>query len=338
MDTYEKTIMNIKHPFIEVLLDYREQTKLITSYGTNMMKMIHPKTGRIHPNYPQLKAKTGRLAANNPNVMQVPKTTVTDSNGVKHAIYREAFIPQFKGGKMVGADYSSFELRVLAELTGEQAWIDGYANGKDMHSVVASFIFKKPVSKTVNPELRAIGKAINFGIAYGMGPRKLAEEMTTILKREVKIYEAAKVLKDFFEAFPAIKAWQEVYIAQTLNQKYMRNPFDGRRLSIEGKDWTNGKVLSAVTNETKNFPCQSTNATVLKIALVNMQKHLALNKCKSKIVAPIHDEFLMECETEEEAKIMAPLLKKVMEQAAAYFLKKVPVLAEPYIADYWLKD
>lgn len=164
-DTSEKTLERINHPFVKLLLDFREQAKLISSYGNSMLALVNPKTGRIHPDYSQLRAKTGRLAASNPNVMQVPKATVVDGDKVKHAIYREAFVPQYVGGKMVGADYSSFELRVLTDLTKEPEWIKGYTEGLDMHSVVASFIFKKPVSKKENPELRMIGKAINFGIA-----------------------------------------------------------------------------------------------------------------------------------------------------------------------------
>lgn len=171
-----------------------------------------------------------------------------------------------------------------------------------------------------------------------MGPKKLADSMSVILKREVTIEEASKVLKSFFEAFPKIREWQNDYVFNTLGLKYMRNPYDGRILIIEGKDMTDRKILSAVTNEIKNFPCQSTNATVLKVALIELTKTIYKNKMRSKVVAPIHDEFLVECESETEAQVMAPLLTGIMKSAASYFIKSVPIEVEPYIAGYWLKD
>ena len=117
----------------------------------------------------------------------------------------------------------------------------------------------------------------------------------------------------------------------------MVNPYDGRRLSIEGKDFTNQKVLAAVTNEAKNYPCQSTNATVIKLAMIGIQKHIFYNNCKTKLVNTIHDELLLEANTLQEAKIMAPTLQKIMEVAATTFIKEIPVVVEPYIDKFWKK-
>ena len=162
--------------------------------------------------------------------------------------------------------------------------------------------------------------------------------MSSHLKRDVTVQEAGKILRKFFEKFPVIKTWQDDYVAHSLKIKRLVNPYDGRILSIEGKDLTSGKILSAVRNEAKNYPCQSTNATVIKLAMVNVCKYLFYNKCKSKLVNTVHDELLLESESEEEAKIIAPVLKKFMEDAGSKFIKRVPVVAEPYIAPYWKKN
>ena len=295
-DTGEKTISLYQHPFIDLLLEYREYDKLISSYGDSVLSQVSKITHRLHPSFNQLGAKTGRFSAKNPNVQQVPKTTVVDSDGIKHLIYREAFIPQLSTGYMVGADYSSFELRVLTDLTKEPEWIKGYEADLDMHATVGSFVFGVPVSKKVNPELRDIGKSLNFGIAYGLGATKLMNDMQLIFRqyginKTVTVRDAGNILKRFFEAFGNIKTWQDVYVAQVFADKKMVNPYDGRVLFVEGKDWTNRKITSAITNESKNYPCQSTNASVMKIAFANLQKFIFDNKCKAKVVNVIHDKI-----------------------------------------------
>lgn len=337
-DTNENTLKQYSHELINLLLEYREYNKMITSYGDSVLSLASDITGRLHPSFNQIGARTGRVSCREPNVQQVPKSKVTDSSGKTHYIYREAFVPQCTTGVMVGADYSSFELRVITDLTEEPTWIKGYEKNLDMHSIVAQFIFGVPVSKEQHPELREIGKSINFGVSYGMGATKLAVQMSSILKRNVEMAEAGKILRKFFEKFPKIRTWQDAYVSHSLKEKKLVNPYDGRSLSIEGKDQTNGKILAAIRNEAKNYPCQSTNATVIKLAMIKLCRYLFDNKCKTKLVNTIHDELLCESDSEEEAKIIAPVLKKIMEDAGSKFIKRVPVVVESYIAPYWKKN
>lgn len=341
-DTSEKTLELYSHEFIDLILELREHHKLITSYGDSVLSCIHPTTGRVHPNFQQIGAKTGRMSCREPNIQQVPKISLIDKDGNSRMIYRESFTPQESTGRYVGADYSSFELRVLTDLTREPEWIKGYTEDLDMHSVVAAFVFGVPVSKKENPELRDIGKSINFGIAYGMGPKKLQNSIQSTyrkygINKDVSIKDASDILKKFYKAFGNIKSWQDTYVEEALSKKLLVNPYDGRILSIEGKDYSNKAILAAVSNECKNFPCQSTNATVIKLALVKLQKFIFDNKLKVRIVNVIHDELLCDCLNEEAAIAFKPIVKKIMEESASYFIKSIPVKAEPYIGTYWKK-
>lgn len=330
--TAETELKEYYHPIITALLDYRGMEKRITTYGESFLDNIHPKTGLVHSEFKQNDTDTGRYASRDPNLQNIP---AKDTH-----VYREAFIAHDADSLLVDADYSNMELRLLADLSGEPSWLKIFEDGKDMHCEIGSMLFQKPIRlKGTNGKddpgenlgLRKKAKAINFGVGYGMGPQKLSRE----LKSDVK--EAKELLAKYWATFPRVKSYFDEHVEQTIANRCVRSPYDNRLRWLEGFDFDSKKDLARIKNLSMNFPMQSGNASITKIALTVLRKELKERKIPVKIICSIHDEIILNSH-KDYAVESEKLLQKCMLDAAALYVKKAKLKVESTIAPFWKKD
>lgn len=325
--TSEDALKDISHPAIDALLKYREHTKRLSTYGSEFLTHIHPVTGRVHTTFHQLFTDTGRYSSSNPNLQNIPREKQ----------YRDAFIAWNPDYRIIGCDYSGMELRILADITQEPFWINIFRTGKDLHCEIGSRVYGKPIRKkgTLGPddpgenyELRQPVKSLNFGIGYGMGPKKLARQ-TGIS------YDAARLLiRNYWIQFPRIKAYFDKHVEKSLDAKCVLAPYDGRLRWLDGFDYDSPKDHARMRNMSMNFPMQSGNASITKKALAQIRHHIKGKD--AKLILTIHDEILIECHKDIADEIYS-IIKKDMIEAAQHFMKNVPVEVEGHVSDKWEK-
>jgi len=340
--TGEEVLKELDHPVIEDLLMFREEMKKITTYGTEFSRTnINPVTGRVHSTFKQLGADTGRMASKEPNLQNIPA-------GAK---YRECFRAQLPGYKLVCADFSGQELRLLAHISREPAFIHALSNNMDLHSYSASLIFgidyesffekdengntivdsagDPVIKKEMKKKYRNPAKSITFGLIYGMGPGKLARDLG------IQLAEAKDLISKYFTAFPKIKETLDRITEKAMKDKYAYSPLDGRRRIFSGVDWDHKGKVAHLQNAAKNQPFQGAGASVTKLALCWMKHSIDLNGWDAKIVLVVHDEILVEV-VEEQAEIVKQELEKNMIEAFNHYADSVPMVAKGEIADYWV--
>jgi DNA polymerase I-like protein with 3'-5' exonuclease and polymerase domains len=339
-DTNEKTLYKFYRqtdgtlpPVIRVLLKYREAFKQFSTYGEKFYEdNINPFTLRIHSTYNQLKPDSGRLSSDNPNLQNIIATEE----------YRSCFRPQKPGYKFVCCDLSQFELRVLAELSGEESWVEVLEDdSRDLHSFVASRIYgvdEKSIVKGTS--LRQVGKTLNFGLSYGAGASKLAdtvnkEYMEKGIDKEMTLHEGKVAIEGFKKEFPRV--WKTLEDAGNRVELlgYALSDLDNRRRYVH-IDWTDPGLESHARNIGKNMICQACNASVIKRAMAGIRKRINENNYDAKIVLTVHDEVEVEVR-EDQAEEVAKMVEKEMIAAGKYYLKTVPVKADTHIADCWVK-
>jgi DNA polymerase-1 len=244
-DTMEATLVRYDHPAVAKLLEYRGHEKTLSAFGENVLSLINPKTGRIHPDFNQYGADTGRFSCTKPNIQQIPATSD----------FRRCFVPA-EGYKLVTSDYSQAELRILAELSQDVAFVEAFRSGQDLHTLTASQMFGVPVDQVQKPQ-RSAAKAINFGLAYGMGPGGLAPRLG------VSLDEAKELISRYFKAYPGIQRWLDKaakdavrlgYSATPLGRKRFYNMPDESLKRFNEDDWR--KQISAIERQGKNTPIQ----------------------------------------------------------------------------------
>lgn len=305
------------YPIVQKLLDYREHRKNVTTYGRSFLEHIHPSDGRIHCDFRQMGAESGRMSSTAPNLQNIPSGSE----------YRECFVAP-EGHVLVTADYSGCELRIIAELSGDAGFVDAFNAGEDLHSKVASQMFGKTVSKTENAELRNVAKVISFGLAYGMSHVKLAHTM------KVGEEEAKAHLETYFKMFPKVASWLET-AGRTAAARGFATTIGGRRrwFNIEGID-DDRRQRGAVERKGKNTPIQGTNADLLKMSLYGLRQQLNKGRSAAKIVNAVHDEIVVEC-VEDNAESVRAIVEKVMQRAGEYYVKSVPMVVESATRTYW---
>ncbi|MBN2496177.1 MAG: hypothetical protein JXR96_16410 [Deltaproteobacteria bacterium] len=314
----KQALGRLGHPIGEQLLRYREAAKIVSTYGESYLDAIHGKTGRIHADFLQIGAPTGRVACREPNLQNVPRGSR----------FRACFRAP-EGRRMVTADYAGCELRILAEASGDRAFIDTFQRGGDLHAIVASEIFNTPVSKERNPELRDRAKAINFGLAYGMGAGGLAAVTGLTLE------EAERLLHRYFAAYPRVRDYLEDSARQAIERGWAET-LGGRRLWLEVGERIEGADLAAVARVAKNMPIQGTNADMLKIALAGIRTRLIEDGLGGFAVNCVHDEILLET-SEGEAWDAAALVKDEMIKAAERYISQVPAEVDVAVGPAWQK-
>lgn len=304
-----------QYPVIATLLEYRTVQKALTSYGTNMIDMINPVTHRLHADFRQIGAPTGRFACTNPNIQQVP-----------HAVeYRRCFSGHPDGRKLVIADYSQIELRILAEFSGDRGFMEAFNTGADLHRVTASQVFNTGLDQ-VTKEQRDFAKRLNFGVVYGIGAQRFA------LMTGLSVSEAENVLRRYFGTYRELDSYLREAANRAVSERQARTG-SGRLVRFR-YDENDRQQVSMTQRNGKNTPIQGTSADILKRALRLLKDELS--DTNAKIVNIIHDEIVVEADADEAQEIAAKV-ERIMCAAGQEYLKTVPVKVETEIADEWVK-
>jgi len=329
--TSDGVLAREKHPIVKILRDYRGYEKLISTYGEKLLAKINPATGRIHPEFLQIRTSTGRFACNNPNLQNIPRNS-------KEAPFRECFNPD-KGYKLVVSDYSNFEMRILAELSGDTKMINALNQGLDIHSYTASLMFNKPYSsdfKDKFPELRQMAKPIGFGLMYGMGAVGLSSQVYMWTGADISVEEGEDLIKRFFASYPRVKTFLDNSAKNAVRHGWSTTPAGRKRWYRipEKTDPDFRRKLSAIEREAKNHPIQGTNADSIKYALVFVYERIKRDNFDAAIVSTVHDEIVCEVR-EDQAQEFAKVLSSEMVRAGELFIKKVKLRSDPFVGDVW---
>ena len=319
LSTDAKTLENLKsdYPIAQELLKYRTLEKLRSTYIDALPQEINAHTHRIHCNFNQFMAATGRLSCQNPNLQNIPVRT---AEGRK---IREAFRPQHPDWSYLAADYSQIELRLLAHLSGEPALIAAFEAKEDVHAYTASLIFNIPLEE-VTPEQRNQAKTVNFGILYGQQAIGLAE----VLNIDTKT--AATFIQMYFERYPRIKSFIESCKQFTKETGKAVTIFGRERLIPEINN-KNGMIRSAAERLAINTPIQGSQADIIKLSMIQINKKLAQEQKKAYMILQIHDELIFEVPDEELASVRE-LVRSTMEDVMQL---KVPLLVDIHIGKNW---
>ncbi|MBL8195938.1 MAG: hypothetical protein JNM06_19250 [Blastocatellia bacterium] len=301
-------------PILEQLLEYRSLQKALSSYGLGMLKFIHPITGRIHASFFQIGTPTGRLSCHEPNLQQIPHT----------ADYRSCFIAA-PGHKLIIADYSQIELRILADWADDKVLIKAFCSGADLHCITASQMFNIPLS-AVSPEHRAAAKQLNYGIIYGMGAQGLSNRINR------PFAESERLIERYFNTYSGVANWLKKAGQTALETRESRTRL-GRLMYVDF-DSDDPTSQSATIRLGKNMPIQGTSADISKRAMMLLHKALA-NK-PAKLINNIHDELVLEV-VSEQAEELAKEIEKEMVTAGQEFIHNVPVVVDIKISSNWVK-
>ena len=305
----------LEYPVVAKLLEYRTMQKALTSYGQNMIEFINPKTGRLHADFRQIGAPTGRFACTNPNIQQVP-----------HAFeYRRCFMGHPETRSLVIADYSQIELRILAEFSGDEAFINAFRSGADLHKVTAAQVFGVSTDQ-VTKEQRDFAKRLNFGVVYGIGAQRFS------MMTGLGVSDAEDVLRRYFATYKKLDAYLRESANRAVSDKEART--GSGRLVKFNYDPSDRQQISMTQRNGKNAPIQGTSADILKRALRLLNDELRATS--AKIVNIIHDEIVVEVD-EGEAEQVAQVVEKAMCAAGEEYLETVPVKVESQIASEWTK-
>ena len=303
-----------KYPVVAKLLEYRSVAKAAQSFGDNILEFIEPKTGRIHADFRQIGAPTGRFSCSSPNLQQIPH----------EAEYRRCFRAP-DGRKLVIADYSQIELRILADFSEDQKFIDAFESGQDFHSATAAQVFGIDAAD-VTPDQRSFAKRLNFGVVYGIGASRFAS-MTGQTQAE-----AENTLRKYFATYPRMDDWLRSQARNIITERQTRTK--SGRLAKFTFDENDRASVGAAQRFAKNMPIQGTSADILKRALRLL--HDDLRGSSGKLVNIVHDEIVVECDAAE-AETISAKLESAMLRAGRDFVKKVPVKVDAHIADDWTK-
>jgi DNA polymerase-1 len=287
------------HEIAAKILDFRSLNKLKGTYTDALPKLINPASGRIHTSFNQAVTATGRLSSSDPNLQNIPIRT---SEGRR---IREAFIPE-EGWKMLSADYSQVELRVMAHMADVPALKESFVAGEDIHKRTASEIFNV-FPELVDDEMRRQAKTINFGVLYGMGAFSLGKDLGIGRK------EAQEFIDHYFERYPAVLDYLEAKKAEAREHQYVTTIL-GRRCAIPEINSKNGAIRSYAERNAINYPIQGSAADIIKVAMVNIDHRLRDEGLQTRMLLQVHDELVFEV-PEEELELVKELVRSEMETA-----------------------
>jgi DNA polymerase-1 len=318
--TDAKTLELLKgmHPIIDVISDYRQVSKLKSTYADALPLLIHPATGRLHTSYNQAAVSTGRLSSNDPNLQNIPIRTELGKE------IRKAFVPRDKDHLILSADYSQIELRIMASICGDATLTKAFKDGEDIHRRTAALVFKVD-PKDVTADMRRKSKEVNFGILYGLGPFGLKSRLG------ISQGEAKKIIDDYFTSFSSVRKFMDDCIASAKKKEYAETLY-GRRRYLKNINSKNRVVQQFEARVAINMPIQGTAADMIKIAMIKIYAELEKMKAKTKMVLQVHDELVFDAHKDEIDQLQ-PMIKEMMENALPL---NVPVVAETGVGDNWL--
>ncbi|MEE2645576.1 MAG: DNA polymerase I [Myxococcota bacterium] len=304
-----------KHPIIEKLIEYRQLTKLRSTYLEALPKLIHRKTGRVHSSFKQSGTATGRLSSSDPNLQNIPTRTEVGKR------IREAFITE-PGWRLISADYSQVELRLLAHFAKAEGMIAGFKAGEDIHARTAAAIFSLPIEE-VSAEQRRRAKAINFGLMYGMGPFRLANEL------QISRREASEMIARYFERYSEIRGYLEQAVERAKRSGFAET-LSGRQRPLPELQ-ARGARRQAAERLAVNTPIQGTAADILKRAMVDLDRRLNDEGLSARLLLTVHDELILEA-PEGEVEETVRCLRASMEGAASLSL---PLSVDVGVGESW---
>ena len=307
-----------EHKIIEVILDYRQATKLKSTYADSLPNLINPKTGRVHTDFNQVVAATGRLSSMNPNLQNIPIRTEMGRE------IRKAFVPRDKNYVLLSADYSQIELRLLAAICKDDALMKSFKAGEDIHRSTAALVFMVD-PKDVTPDMRRKAKEVNFGILYGIGPFGLKTRLG------IPQSQAKEIIETYFKTFKKVRKYMDDSVKKAQEKGYAETLL-GRRRFLRNINSNNRVVRQFEERVAINMPIQGTAADMVKLAMIKIYKELGKRKSKSKMVLQVHDELLFDAH-KDEVDDLRPMIKEIMETAMPV---DVPILVDTGVGDNWL--
>ncbi len=278
----------LDYPLPKILLEHRSMAKLKSTYTDKLPKMVNRITGRVHTSYSQAVAVTGRLASSDPNLQNIPVRTAEGRR------IREAFIAS-PGSRIVSADYSQIELRIMAHLSGDEGLLKAFANGEDIHRATAAEVFSVSLDG-VSSEQRRYAKVINFGLIYGMSAFGLASQLN------IERSAAQQYIDRYFARYPGVKNYMDTTRQQAREQGYVETVF-GRRLWLPEINGANGMRRQAAERAAINAPMQGTAADLIKLAMIAVQSWLEKEKSGAKLIMQVHDELVLEVPVHELSRV-----------------------------------
>jgi DNA polymerase-1 len=312
-------ILAKEHAIPRYMLEYRQVAKLKSTYTDTLPLLIHEKTGRIHSSFNQTIAATGRLSSTNPNFQNIPVRTELGRD------IRRAFKPQNKGWKILAADYSQIELRLMAQFSKDERLIEAFKNGEDIHTATAAHVFGTDLFG-VNSDQRRRAKVVNFGIMYGAGPFRMSNEL------EISRSEAAELIANYFATYPGIRNYIDDTLEFAREHKFVQTLF-GRKRPIPDIDASNRMSREGAERVATNMPIQGTAADIIKLAMVKVNDRMEAENMSSKMILQVHDELVFEVLEDELDKLRA-LVKETMESAVQL---DIPLTVDIGVGDDWLE-
>ena len=308
-----------QHPVVELILEQRALTKLKSTYVDALPRLVNPRTGRLHTSFNQTGAVTGRISSSDPNLQNIPVRTPLGRR------VRRAFIAQ-PGWRLVAADYSQVELRVMAHVSADEGLLSAFARDEDIHASTAAAILGVPLAK-VNPDQRRLAKAVNFGLSYGQTAYGLAQ--ATGLTQP----EAENFIQTYFERFPRVREYIDRTKALATRQGYVETLLGRRRYFPElrpGSQATHN-TRQAAERMAINAPIQGTAADIIKIAMIRLHQALQERRPRARVILQVHDELIAEA-PEDEIETLAPLMREIMEDA---FELEAPLKVDLMVGQNW---
>ncbi len=306
----------LEHPLPKLVLEYRQLAKLHSTYVLNLPKMINPRTGRIHTSFNQAVTATGRLSSSDPNLQNIPVRTQWGRE------IRKAFVAP-KGCRLISADYSQIELRILAHLSGDEKLIEAFLENRDIHQQTAAEIFGVSLEE-VTPEMRRRAKTVNFGIIYGMSPYGLSQDLG------IEVEEAKSYIELYFSRYPGVKRFIDDTISKARETETVHTIL-GRRRFIPEISSRNRNVRELGERLAINTPIQGSAADIIKLAMIEVDERLREGGLASKMILQVHDELLVEAPDQEVEKVKE-LVKSAME---GVYQLRVPLQVDLGTGDNW---
>ncbi|WP_367392437.1 DNA polymerase I [Lewinella sp. LCG006] len=308
------------YPIAADILRHRGLTKLRSTYLDSLPKLINPKTGRIHSSFNQTVAATGRLSSKDPNLQNIPIRT---EEGRK---VRKAFVPRDKDHILVAADYSQIELRLIAEISGDEAMLEAFQSGRDIHRATAARVFDTPYEE-VDREQRGKAKTVNFAIIYGAGSQNLSQQLG------ISRGEAKELIDTYFDRYPGLKRYMEDTVKFARENGFVTTLL-GRRRQLRDINSKSSLARSNAERMAINTPIQGTAADMIKLAMLNVQAALKAQGFQSKMILQVHDELVFDVRRDELERIK-PVIEENMKNALPGL--KVPILVEIGTGENWLE-
>jgi DNA polymerase-1 len=319
--TDEETLTELadKHPIVNEILRFRAIKKLLSTYIEPFPSLIDPADGKVHTTFNQALTATGRLSSVKPNLQNIPIRTEMGKE------IRRAFIGSSAQHRIVSADYSQIELRIMAALSGDNDMIEAFRNGKDIHTATAAKIFKED-TEDVTSDQRRIAKTANFGIIYGISPFGLSQRLNIPRK------EAKELIEEYFLNYPAISEYIERMKVQARENGFVQTIF-GRKRYLKDINSRNATVRGFAERNAINAPIQGSAADIIKMAMINVAKALKENNLESKMILQVHDELVFDCPVGEVEKVKA-IVREQMENVTRL---SVPLTVECNDGENWLQ-